>query len=208
MSLYASLLRRTVLPILLNRENQLSSLKHQRFLQESQYWPRQRLYDYQWQRLTALLEHAYSTTQYYRKIFDERGLTPKSFKSIEDLAKLPILSRDLTYDRAEEFFSNKFSRSEIQRFLSGGTVGQQAVLYRDQESFNFKLGLTLRHESWMGRLPCDKMALIWPVAMDFNFQRPLRTIIKDRYLLRQVMFHAGLYTDQALWTVYEGFMHL
>lgn len=204
--MYSSILRKAVLPALLRRERQDSSVRHWMALNESQFWSRQQLYDYQWQKLTALLEHVYQTTMYYRRIFDERGLTPQSFKSFEDLTKLPMLTRDITFDRPEELLSSKYRRNEIQKFTSGGTTGQQAVLYRDQESFNIKQGVTWRHESWMGRLPCDKMALVWPAAMDYHPHHTFRSMVKNRYLLRQIMYHAGTFSERALMAVYKDFV--
>ena len=206
MNRYSSILRKTVLPILLNRDKQGSSLRHWQALNESQYWTRQQLLDYQWQRLMSLLNHVYTTTKYYRRIFDERGLTPQSFKTFDDLTKLPILTRDLTFDHSEELLSSRYLPHEIQKFTSGGTTGQQAILYRDQESFNIKQGLTWRHESWMGRLPCDKMALVWPAAMDYHFHGTFKSFIRSRYLLRQIMYHAGTFTEKSLSLVYNELM--
>src|SRR4030043_2007188 len=58
------------------------------FLQESQWWSREKLEEYQIQQLSTLLNHAYSNVPYYRRVFDERALKPKDIQNIDDLAKL------------------------------------------------------------------------------------------------------------------------
>ncbi len=191
MSIYSQLLRKTVLPYLLARENQSSALTHFSFLQQSQFWSTEQLRTYQWERLKKLLKESYDNTTYYRTVMDERGLTPESFTSFDDLKKLPVLTRDITYDKQEQFFSKKYSRTSLQEFKSGGTTGQRTVLYRNQESFNQKLAMAWRHETWMGRFPCDKLALIWPAAMDITENEPLKTRIKNRYMHRIMIYNAG-----------------
>ena len=203
MSLYASILRKTALPILLGREGQKSALAHWRLLNESQYWPYQRLLDYQWERLRALLRSAYDNTTYYREVFEKLGLTPDSFKNPDDISKLPILTREITFERGADLMSRAYEPHEIMKFASGGTTGQQAFLYRDQESFNIKLALGWRHESWMGRRPCDKMAHIWPAVMDFHATVTRKAKFKDRYLLRQIMYQSGSFNPQAMRTIHE-----
>ncbi len=59
------------------------------FLQESQWWSREKLEDYQLQQLRELLHHAYENVPYYRRIFDERGLKSKDIHNFDDLRKLP-----------------------------------------------------------------------------------------------------------------------
>ena len=53
------------------------------FLQESQWWSRERLEEYQLAQLGKLLDHAYENVPYYRRVFDERGLKPRDIKVIE-----------------------------------------------------------------------------------------------------------------------------
>jgi len=64
------------------------------FLQESQWWSRERLEEYQLQKLSKLLYHAYENVPYYRKVFDERGLKPTDIRDFKDLQMLPYLMND------------------------------------------------------------------------------------------------------------------
>ncbi len=198
MSIYSQLLRRTVLPYLLSREDQASALLHFSALQKSQFWSTEKLREDQLKRLQKLLKDSYDNTTYYRTIMDERGLTPDSFQSLDDLKKLPVLTRDITFDRQEQFFSKKFNKKFLQEFTSGGTTGQHAILFREQESFNIKLAMAWRHENWMGKSLCDKIGHVWPAAMDINDNEPFRTRFKNRYLDRRVIYNAGALDNASL----------
>jgi len=203
MGLYSSIIRKVILPQLLKRDNRGSAIEHWQFFDQSQYWPRQKLLDYQWQRIKMLLKHAYETTGYYRKIFDERGLSPDSFTSFEDVTRLPILTRSDLFDHRTELISDKFDINNLQEALTGGTTGQQASIYRNQESFNLKLAMAWRHEGWMGRKPCDRMAYIWPAHIDFHAGETLKSKLKDRYLLGETVYYAGLNDEKVFEKYYR-----
>src|ERR1051325_6481366 len=58
-------------------------------LEESQWWSAAEIEEYQQGQLKKLIEHAYQSVPYYRRVFDERRLKPADIKSVEDLHKLP-----------------------------------------------------------------------------------------------------------------------
>ena len=64
------------------------------FLQESQWWSKEQLEEYQLQQLSTLLQHVYENVPYYRGVFDERGLKPKDIQGFTDLQMLPYLMND------------------------------------------------------------------------------------------------------------------
>ncbi len=199
----SSILRRTALPLVLRRDHRESALTHWRFFEQSQYWPRQQLEDYQWLRLKALLEHAYATVPYYQGIFQERGLTPDSFKDISDLTRLPILSRDLIRQHQDELFSSRFPRERTIEFATGGTTRRRMPFFRDQESHNTKMGAAWRFEGYMNRRPCDKVCFVWPVHIDLDPNESRLAHFKNRYLNRELMLSAGAASEEILERLYR-----
>jgi phenylacetate-CoA ligase len=195
MGWYTKILQKTALPIWLRRYHRSSALGHWKFLLQSQYWSRRQLLDYQWERLQELLHHAYTTTVYYRRIFDERGLTPASFASVEDLNKLPILTRDDVFEHSDELISSRYDRSDLIEFFTGGTTGQQARMWIDQESYNRKLGAAWRFEGWLGYEPCDRLALFWPAHMDVPKQESFQARFARLHMMRQEIIYGGSLND-------------
>ncbi len=199
----AKILRHTAFPLLLRRDNRHSAIRHWRDLEQSQYWPLQKLLDFQRERLDSLLRHAYETVPYYHRVFDERGLTPDSFKDPSDLSKLPVLTRDMIRKNTDDLFSSRFPKARLIPFDTGGTTRRRMTFYRDQESHNIKAGAGWRFEGYMGRKPCDKTCYISTVHIDLNPDDRLRTKIKNRYLLRELMFHMGAVTEDTLERYYR-----
>ena len=50
----------------------------------------------QWQdeRLVKQVKHVYDNVPYYRKKMEEKGVTPADIQSVDDLHKLPFLTKD------------------------------------------------------------------------------------------------------------------
>ena len=203
MNLYSLGLRTFVLPLLLRRDNRHESLKHWRFLDKSQYWSKQALLDYQWRRMKELLEYSYENCLYYKNLFHENGLSPESIRNFDDFSRIPILTRDHLFERRFEILSRKYDTSAVQEVMTGGTTGQQAILYRTHESFNIKGAVAWRNESWMGRKPCDKMAFFWPAHIDLYESGSWKTRIKRRYLEREVMYYSGSFAHDTMMFFYN-----
>lgn len=203
MSLYADMLRTFALPVVLRRENALSSLKHMKLFEKSQYWTKPQLLDYQWQKLQLIIHQAYHHTAYYRRIMDEHGLTPQSFRTPHDLSLMPILTRKMLEDNFESLIATNYNRSDLQLFETGGTSSRRVQLYRDQESNNIKRAIAWRFESWMGRKPCDKICYFWPPHIDYHTHESWKLRFRKRYLQRERMYYTGAATEETLRMFYD-----
>jgi len=206
MSLYADMLRAIVLPYLMKRDNGRSSIGYWRQFEASQYWSQQQLLDYQWQRLQELLAHCYQKTGYYRRVMDERGLTPSSFRGLDDLSKLPILTRELIEKNTDALIADGYRKEDLQKFETGGTTTRRLELYRDVESANIKRAIAWRFEGYMGRKPCDKMCFFWPPHVDYHHHESAKVRFRRRYLDRERMYYTGGATEETLRGFYDDTM--
>jgi phenylacetate-CoA ligase len=205
MTLMSSIMRNTLYPYILRRNNRGSVYDYWQIYKESQYWPKEQLVNYQFRKLKDLLVYSYDNCRYYKEVFGDAGITPDSIKSFEDLALLPALTRDLLLERNEDLLSRRYSKSELQKSYSGGTSGRVATMYLDQESYNMKLAIEWRNESWMGKQPCDRTMYFWPNTMDFDEVETFRSKIKNRYVLGQKMVNAGI-SDPTIYRQYYDYM--
>ena len=64
-------------------------------LMRSQWRDRERLERLQRVRLTRLLRHAYRRVPYYRQLFETAGITPDDIRSVADLPRIPITTKDV-----------------------------------------------------------------------------------------------------------------
>ena len=56
-------------------------------------WPIDRVLEYRDQQLHDYVNHAATTTPYYRRLFREIGIDPKTIRRLDDLKKLPIMTK-------------------------------------------------------------------------------------------------------------------
>lgn len=99
------------------------------FLQESQWWSRERLEEYQLAQLSKLLDHAYENVPYYRRVFDERGLKPKDIQDFKDLQQLPYLSKDDFKNHFRELVARNINTKNFPMSHTSGTSGKPLQFY-------------------------------------------------------------------------------
>jgi len=131
------------------------------FLQESQWWSREKLEDYQYQQLSKLLHHSYQNVPYYRKIFDERELKPKDIQNFDDLKKLPYLTKELIRENLTSLIAENYPSSKLQYITTGGSTGIPLGFYQqrrisDSREWAFMLTLWNRVNFKIG----DKRAIL------------------------------------------------
>jgi phenylacetate-CoA ligase len=99
--------------------------------------------DKQWKKLKVLLEYAYEQVPYYRKLWDEIGLPPSKINSLDDFAKLPILTKDIV--RKE--YNNLIARNLVGKTktkATGGSTGQPFSYEYTYESHKRREAIAMR----------------------------------------------------------------
>ncbi len=91
---------------------------------------------WQSERLVKTVNHVYENNKYYRKLMDEKGITPADIKGVDDLHKLPFLTKD---DLREAYPYGLMSKplSECVRIQStSGTTGKRVVAFYTQKDID------------------------------------------------------------------------
>lgn len=126
-----------------------------------QWLSRERLLDLQFMRLKQLLVHAYVTTTYYRDIFQEAGCRPDDIRTCQDLAHLPILTKKLVKENANEMISSSFLKKNLRANTSGGSTGEPLSFYQDEDVFEQMYAnqmLALKMAGWSGS---ERIVHLW-----------------------------------------------
>ncbi len=114
------------------------------------------------QRLRKLVRHAYAHVAYYREVFDQAGLKPSDVETIEDLQKLPLLSKDNVRNRLYfDLMSDNHVKSEIQKITTSGSTGEPFVCYVDRTQLEMRWAATQRSLEWTGYRFGDRQARLW-----------------------------------------------
>ena len=98
------------------------------FNEEFETLPREALEALQLKRLQQVAQRVYHTVGFYKKAFDEAGVTPDDIQTLEDLRKLPFTSKqDLRDNYPFGLFSVPMS-SVVRLHASSGTTGKATVV--------------------------------------------------------------------------------
>jgi len=92
-------------------------------------------------RVRRIVAHAWRTVPYYRETMARLGLTPADFRTVEDLAKLPILERRELHADPERFLSSACRPERSARTLTSGSSGTPIAVTYDMAS----LVMTMAH---------------------------------------------------------------
>jgi phenylacetate-CoA ligase len=134
------------------------TLKCRKVLEQSQWWPRDRIIGLQNKRLRKLVKYAYKNVPYYRRLFDERGLKPGDIKGVQDLAKLPVLTKRLIRDNFDDITARGFPSKELLPNSTGGSTGEALKFYSTKDDqYNWGHAASLRAHRWVGYEVGDKV---------------------------------------------------
>ena len=128
------------------------------FLQESQWWSKAQLEEYQMRQLEKLLNHAYENVPYYRRVFDERGLKPKDIQNLGDLGKLPYLTKDIfrEYFNTKKIISKNINLLKLPMSHTSGTTGKPLQFYVNKDTEAKEWAFICHQWSRVGYKPGDK----------------------------------------------------
>lgn len=120
------------------------------FLERSERFSEEELQAYQDERVADLIRHAYERVPYYRRVMDERRLTPQDIRTVAHLAKLPILTKDLVRKHLREMIAEGESLERLKASPTSGTTGSPFVVYWDRETDVLWNVMIWRHRRWAG----------------------------------------------------------
>ena len=150
MSVYNLLARRIMAPTLdlIRGCHCMSSLAE---LEESQWWPLDRLEALQQERLAQTIEHAYAHVPYYRKVMQERGIQPSQIQTTADLTRLPVLTRDIVRCNMDELVSDEVAQGDLIRRHTAGSTGSPLVFLNSRhDRYSYGQARGLLAMKWAG----------------------------------------------------------
>ena len=174
--MYGNLVRHVVFPTL-DLVRHRRTMEYLRELERSQWFKREALFDIQRVKLKALIKHAYANVPYYHRVFKDRGLRPNDIKSVEDLNRLPKLTKDNIRSNFDDMVATNFSRAEMIPYATGGSTGEPLQFYITKDYINSKSASELRAYSWCGYNLGDKHAVLWGSPVDLKKSEELRNRI-------------------------------
>lgn len=97
---------------------------------------REKIRAWQSERLVKTVEHVYKNVPYYRELMNKKGITPADIQSVDDLHKLPFLTKD-DLREAYPYGLLAMPLSDCVRIQStSGTTGKRVVAFYTQHDLD------------------------------------------------------------------------
>ena len=98
--------------------------------------PREEMIALQNERLVKQVKHVWDNVAYYRKKMEEKGVTPDDIKSIDDLHKLPFLTKSDLRDAYPYGLMGKPLKECVRIQSTSGTTGKRVVAFYTQHDID------------------------------------------------------------------------
>ncbi len=85
------------------------------------------------EKLVKQVKHVYENVKYYRDLMDEKGVTPDDIKSVDDLHKLPFLTKADLRDAYPYGLLGTDLKNCVRIQSTSGTTGRRVVAFYTQE---------------------------------------------------------------------------
>jgi phenylacetate-CoA ligase len=134
-----------------------------RTLLRNRHLPAGELRALQENKLRAVVRHAYENVPYYRSLFDSAGLSPDDIRTVEDLTRVPVTTKDdLQAAGLQRTVARGTDLSSCVSMLTSGTTGKPFRIYLSHAEGATRLLNHFRAVYSIGFGPRDRMVILGP----------------------------------------------
>ena len=121
----------------------------------------EKLRAWQAKRLGAMVRHAYATVPFYRRLYDQERVDPTAIRSLDDLARLPVITKaQLQAEPEEDLLSRSRRKESLVTALTSGSSGRPFRTYRDPGVERWRAGFLLRALATAGYRLGDHLLIV------------------------------------------------
>ena len=84
--------------------------------------------------LRKLILYSYRHVPYYKELFDNVGLNPSDIKSVDDLKKIPFLTKEIISERLDDLISDQYKKNDLIYITTSGSTGKPTGFYVQADS--------------------------------------------------------------------------
>lgn len=180
----ASIRRDIFEPLYLTRAKS-PQLGYWKKLEKTQYLSREAMEEIQWHRLQSLWSFVWQNNGFYRRRFNDAGLTKKSLQTPEDIKRLPFLTKKEIRTCTREMISSAHVGKKLLHFKTGGSTGKALDLFITEQCSELRNACARRHDRWTGWEPGEPIAAVWgnPHRPVTQRQKLLNALVQPRIYL-------------------------
>ena len=155
-------------------------MSYYHLINKMQAWSKEDILNWQIVKLKELIEHAYNNTEYYKKLFDKHGIKPENITKIEDLKKIPILTKFDIIKNYNELIPKNISTIPHMQSATGGSTGDPMQFLLDKASWSFSNANNIYNWEITGYNYGDKYIALGSTSLFVNKKRSLAHTIYYR----------------------------
>lgn len=194
MDLYKPIFSNVIKPWWLKYKQQ----DHLKYLPELEDFHRKTIEEirqYQLAKFQGIIAEAYAFVPFYRREWDEIGITPQDIKTFNDIKKIPILTKDKLRACTNDFISTKANRAALIVSGTGGTTDSPIQLMYDNERLLYKTAEMDFFRRWWNWELGDKVAYLWGAPQDIPNLKSAKWRILNTLLGRKLFMFSSLLDD-------------
>ncbi len=120
------------------------------------------------QRIIRMVRRAYENVPYYKCLYDEWGVNINEIKTLDDLKKLPFITKDEIREQFPDgIVSNKFNVENCHYSATTGSTGRSLPFVFNMSAYAFYIATGMRMYTMIGYRPWHKMIYIKYTAIRY-----------------------------------------
>lgn len=141
-------------------------------LEDSQYWPPERLENHRVARLREFLTRIGTQVPYYRALFERQGFVPARVDSLAALTALPLLTKADIRAHGDAFKAE--GHGPLTRYNTGGSSGEPLIFYMGKARKSHDVAAKWRATRWWGVDIGDPELVVWGSPVELGAQDRIR----------------------------------
>ena len=116
------------------------------FIKDAQFWDRDRIQEWQLKKLKKIVRYAYDNVPGYHLLYRDAGVSPEAIFTLQDIALLPCITKEIIRENLDDFTSRKIPRSKLIFATTGGSSGIPLGFYHTPT--NVWMENAFMHSGW------------------------------------------------------------
>ena len=118
--------------------------KRVQFLKTSQFWNKNKVYEYQLKQLRFLFRHVREKIPFYIEYFEKNKIKESDFRTLKDIKLFPYVNKKKIQQNIDKFIIKGIRKKKLIHRTTGGSTATPLTVWSDFE-FQIKDGANTQH---------------------------------------------------------------
>jgi len=168
MSVYGAAFRHVFYPCYESVLRRRKTLRYLKEMEVSQWLSPDGVRRMQRDKLRTMLIHCGEYVPYYRRLFHDIGFDPQQFESPEQLAEIPVLTKDIIRANHDDLIDERVDRAALMAYGTGGSTGEPLQFSLSRDFYERRMAGQFRGYRWAGWDLGNKTLWFWGVSGSIN----------------------------------------